>query len=85
VDHGSDVLVIVLQNDIAAMTGGQMAPDIKEAVRALVPDMEIFDIDGSVRSRGETAAAKELETRIMDRLATKGVSVIYIKSKCIMF
>ncbi len=85
VDHGSDVLVIVLQNDIAAMTGGQVAPDIKEAVRALVPDMEIFDIDGSVRSRGETAAAKELERMITDRLTIKGVSVIYIKSKCIMF
>lgn len=32
-----DVLVIVLKNDVAAMTGGQEAPDLTKLVEALVP------------------------------------------------
>ncbi|MDN5309915.1 MAG: indolepyruvate ferredoxin oxidoreductase, alpha subunit [Methanolobus sp.] len=84
VDHGSDVLVIVLQNDVAAMTGGQPSPDVKEAVRALVPDLETFDLDASVRNMGD-AAAEELERVIQEKLAQKGVSVIYVKCKCVMY
>ncbi|MCQ6962881.1 thiamine pyrophosphate-dependent enzyme [Methanolobus chelungpuianus] len=84
VDHGSDVLVIVLQNDVAAMTGGQAAPDIKEAVRALVPDLEVFDPDAGARNMGE-AAFEELERMIKEKLDLKGVSVIYVKCKCVMY
>lgn len=84
VDHGSDVLVIVLQNDVAAMTGGQAAPDIKEAVRALVPDLEVFDPDASAWDMGG-AAVKELERMIKEKLDLKGVSVIYVKCKCVMY
>ncbi|WP_292462590.1 thiamine pyrophosphate-dependent enzyme [Methanolobus sp.] len=85
VDHGSDVLIIVLQNDIAAMTGGQPTPDIKEAVRALVPDMAVFDIDAGVCSIKETAVEKELERMIAGKLQARGVSVIYVKCKCLRF
>ena len=84
VDHCSDVLVIVLQNDIAAMTGGQPTPDIKEAVRALVPDLEVFDLDASIRNIGE-AAVEELERTIKEKLDIRGVSVIYVKCKCVMY
>ena len=81
----SDVLVLVLQNDVAAMTGGQPTPDIKEAVRALVPELETFDIDASVKDLGETAASKELERMIDNRMRIKGVCAIYVKCKCVRF
>jgi indolepyruvate ferredoxin oxidoreductase alpha subunit len=85
VAHGSDVLVLVLQNDVAAMTGGQPTPDIKEAVRALVPELETFDIDTSVKDLGETAASKELERIISNKMQVKGVCAIYVKCKCVRF
>jgi indolepyruvate ferredoxin oxidoreductase alpha subunit len=85
VAHGSDVLVLVLQNDVAAMTGGQPTPDIKEAVRALLPELETFDIDTSVKDLGETAASKELERIINNKMQVKGVCAIYVKCKCVRF
>ncbi|MDP2218477.1 MAG: thiamine pyrophosphate-dependent enzyme [Methanolobus sp.] len=85
VAHGSDVLVLVLQNDVAAMTGGQPTPDIKEAVRALVPELETFDIDTSVKELGENAASKELERMINNKMQVKGVCAIYVKCKCVRF
>jgi indolepyruvate ferredoxin oxidoreductase, alpha subunit len=39
------VLVLILQNEIAAMTGGQIAPDLRRVVEAITPDVSIFDID----------------------------------------
>ena len=42
---GCNVLVLVLQNEIAAMTGGQEVPDLSRMVEAIIPDVSTFDID----------------------------------------
>ena len=44
---GCNVLVLVLQNEVAAMTGGQAVPDLRKVVEAITPDVSIFDIDAS--------------------------------------
>ncbi|WP_406656869.1 thiamine pyrophosphate-dependent enzyme [Methanolobus sp. ZRKC2] len=80
-----DVLVIVLDNKVAAMTGGQETPEILEMVRTLVPDMTIFDIDESLSVKGMQGTRDELEEKISSRLMSKGVSVLYVKGKCILY
>lgn len=47
VTTGCNVLVLVLQNEVAAMTGGQAVPDLKKVVEAIIPDVSVFDIDAS--------------------------------------
>ncbi len=42
---GCDLLVLVLQNEVAAMTGGQTVPDLSKVVEAITPDVSFFDID----------------------------------------
>ncbi|WP_094227960.1 thiamine pyrophosphate-dependent enzyme [Methanolobus psychrotolerans] len=82
---GFDILVIVLQNEIAAMTGGQKTPDLRSAVKTLVPDMIVLDIDMSISSKGTTETCDMLRNLIQQKLKTKGVSVIYIEGKCTRF
>ncbi|MGB9940655.1 thiamine pyrophosphate-dependent enzyme [Methanosarcina sp.] len=73
---GCNVLVLVLQNEVAAMTGGQAAPELRKVVEAITPDVSVFDIDTDeekvpdetekVTDRTETAAditGSERETR----------------------
>lgn len=47
--EGYEVLVLVLQNEVAAMTGGQNVPDLRKVVEAIVPDVSFFDLDGEER------------------------------------
>lgn len=47
VTTGCNVLVLVLQNEVAAMTGGQAVPDLRKVVEAITSDVSIFDIDAS--------------------------------------
>ncbi len=84
VDHSSDVLVIVLDNSVAAMTGGQPVPVIKEMVAALVPKLVTFDMDVVDQHEGE-ALSKELEALISDMLDEKGVSLLYVKGRCLKY
>ncbi len=42
-----NVLVLVLQNEVAAMTGGQAVPDLRKVVAAITPDVSVFDIDAN--------------------------------------
>ncbi|HWQ49616.1 MAG TPA: indolepyruvate ferredoxin oxidoreductase subunit alpha [Methanosarcina sp.] len=44
---GCNVLVLVLQNEVAAMTGGQAVPGLRKVVEAIIPDVSVFDIDAS--------------------------------------
>ncbi len=61
---GCNVLVLVLQNEVAAMTGGQAAPDLRKVVEAITPDVSIFDIDAD-----EEKAPDETE-KVTDRTET---------------
>nr|WP_321498882.1 thiamine pyrophosphate-dependent enzyme [uncultured Methanolobus sp.] len=82
VDGGFDILTIILQNDVAAMTGGQDAPDLKEVVKALVPDTTCINIEEMQGLEGKEACSNLIKNMIQDKLKTKGVSVIYIEGKC---
>ncbi|MGM0770877.1 MAG: thiamine pyrophosphate-dependent enzyme [Halobacteriota archaeon] len=77
-----DLLVMVLDNRTAAMTGGQSTPDLTETVRALCDDVTIFEFNdpGLAESR-----IKELEDLVKDKLSVKGVSVIYVRAECVLY
>ena len=53
-----DVLVVVLKNDVAAMTGGQEAPDLTHLLEALVPTryLELPASEEEVEAGGEGRA-----------------------------
>lgn len=88
-----NVLILVLQNEVAAMTGGQIVPDLLNVVEAIVPDVSIFDIDINqaigVKNRENSSEIKgtenikfELSNLIKEKLTQPGISVIFIKGKC---
>ncbi len=70
---GRDVLVIVLQNRVSAMTGGQEVLDPGEVIRACCSDVTIID---------ETAGKHAIERLIMEKLGARGVSVIVVSGAC---
>lgn len=96
VTSGCNVLVLVLQNEIAAMTGGQEVPNLRKVVEAITPDVSVFDIDANkeevgdrikteieIRRRIEKHASKsELSELIRAKISLPGISVIFIKGKC---
>lgn len=82
VNSGFDILVIILQNDIAAMTGGQEAANLHDLVKALVPDTIIFNIDNSISLEGSVKTQNIIKDMIREKQETKGVSVIYLEGKC---
>ncbi|MEZ5336138.1 MAG: thiamine pyrophosphate-dependent enzyme, partial [Methanolobus sp.] len=85
IDGGFDILVLILQNEVAAMTGGQGTPDLKEVVKTLVPNMISIDLDESLSSEESVKTQETLDKMIHQKLNEKGVSVIYIEGKCIKF
>ncbi len=74
VQHHQNVLVVVLQNKIAALTGGQAVPDMTGVVQTLVPDTIILDIGNTGKD--------ELVTIIKTELGKDGVSVILARATC---
>lgn len=73
---GYEVLVLVLQNEVAAMTGGQEVPDLKELVQTIASDVSVIDInEKEIPSQG-------LSDLITQKLACSGVSVIFVRGKC---
>ncbi|WP_407355924.1 thiamine pyrophosphate-dependent enzyme [Methanolobus sp. WCC5] len=79
---GFDILVFILRNEIAAMTGGQLAPDLLEVVKVLVPDTTVIDIDRCMSFDGSIETENMFKDVIEQKLGTKGVSVVYIEGKC---
>jgi indolepyruvate ferredoxin oxidoreductase alpha subunit len=63
---GCNVLVLVLQNEIAAMTGGQAVPDLRKVIEAITPDVSVFDIDASEEEAvdGTPQVTDETEKRV---------------------
>jgi indolepyruvate ferredoxin oxidoreductase alpha subunit len=70
----ADILVIVLNNHIAAMTGGQEVPDLINVVKQLSED--VVSIDGNNTSEAA------LEKLILEKLGQKGISVIFVEGRC---
>lgn len=74
VHNRHDVLVVVLQNEIAAMTGGQDVPDLTGLLRSYVKDTEIIDPESG-----------DLKNKLSEKLGKKGISVLLARAKCPRF
>jgi indolepyruvate ferredoxin oxidoreductase alpha subunit len=72
VHNKHEVVVVVLQNDIAAMTGGQQVPDLTGLVEACVQDTEIIDPQADI-------GIKDL---LEGKLTKKGISVLLARARC---
>jgi len=70
---GRDVLVIVLQNMVSAMTGGQEVLDPGRILRVCCSDVVTID---------ETAGGHAIKQLITEKLAVRGVSVIVVSRAC---
>jgi len=68
-----DVLAVILKNDVAAMTGGQEAPDLTALLEALVPTRVML----------LPASEEQLEKRFREELAASGVSAVVVSGKCV--
>ncbi|MCX6676872.1 MAG: thiamine pyrophosphate-dependent enzyme [Methanothrix sp.] len=66
------VLVILLKNDVAAMTGGQEAPDLTHLLEALVPTRRL-ELPGS---------EEVVEQVLREELKRSGASVVVALGKC---
>lgn len=69
-----DVLVVLLKNDVAAMTGGQEAPDLTKLLEVLVP----------VRRMDLSAPEAEIERLLREELARQGTSMVVAEGMCTM-
>ena len=68
-----DVLAVILKNDVAAMTGGQEAPDLTALLEALVPTHILL----------LPVSEEQLEKRLREELAASGVSAVVVTGKCV--
>ncbi|VVB93165.1 Indolepyruvate oxidoreductase subunit IorA [uncultured archaeon] len=75
VHNGHEVVVIVLQNEVAAMTGGQAVPDLTELVRSYINDTEIIYPQSDI----------DMKTLLEKKLKANGISVILARAKCPRF
>jgi indolepyruvate ferredoxin oxidoreductase alpha subunit len=74
VHNKHEVVVIVLQNEVAAMTGGQRVPDLTGLVRSCIKDTEIIDMHDDIDI--------DIKKILQEKLAKKGISVILAKARC---
>ncbi|VVB89211.1 Indolepyruvate oxidoreductase subunit IorA [uncultured archaeon] len=72
VHNKHEVVVVVLQNDIAAMTGGQQVPDLTGLVESCVQDTEIINPQADIDIKG----------LLEEKLKKKGISVVLARARC---
>ncbi|PWB51930.1 MAG: indolepyruvate ferredoxin oxidoreductase [Candidatus Methanoperedenaceae archaeon] len=72
VHNEHEVLVVVLQNEVAAMTGGQKVPDLTGLLDYYIKDTAIVD------PTNQTIIKSLLETKMKNR----GISVLIAKARC---
>ncbi len=75
VHNGHEAVVIVLQNEVAAMTGGQVAPDLTELVRSYINDTEIIDPHAGI----------DINSLLKKKLKARGISVLLARARCPRF
>jgi indolepyruvate ferredoxin oxidoreductase alpha subunit len=71
VHNQHEVVVVVLQNEVAAMTGGQEVPDLTGLVRSYIKDTEIIDPQNV-----------NLKDKLLKKLKKKGISVLLARARC---
>ncbi|RQW78366.1 MAG: hypothetical protein EHM14_12225 [Methanothrix sp.] len=67
-----EVVVVVLKNNMAAMTGGQAVPDLTKLLETLVRT-RFIEVPGSV---------EEIESALNEELAKPGSSAIVVSGRC---
>lgn len=67
-----ELVVIVLQNNVAAMTGGQQIPDITDMISSCVKDTSIIDPEADIDIKG----------LLLEKLNIEGISVVLARAKC---
>ncbi|MCE8425394.1 MAG: indolepyruvate ferredoxin oxidoreductase subunit alpha [Candidatus Methanoperedens sp.] len=72
VQNYHEVVVIVLQNEVSAMTGGQSVPDLSGLISSYIKDTEIID----------PQADADLKCLLENKLKKKGICVIIARAKC---
>ncbi len=72
VHNKHEVVIIVLQNEVSAMTGGQDVPDLTGLVSSYIKDTEIVDPQADINIKG----------MLEKKLEKKGISVILARAKC---
>ena len=73
VHNKHDMVVVVLQNEVSAMTGGQPVPDLTGLVSSYIEGTQIIDMD---------AHLPNLKNLIAEKLKKSGISVILVRGKC---
>jgi indolepyruvate ferredoxin oxidoreductase alpha subunit len=73
VNNEREVLVVLLNNGVAAMTGGQPVPDITPILEAIVPGLRTIDLPEGRDSIGEI---------LKDEIAKPGVSLVVVRGIC---
>jgi indolepyruvate ferredoxin oxidoreductase alpha subunit len=81
VHSGDEVVVVILQNRVAAMTGGQEAPDLMPVIKVMVADTTIIEMPAYTREMSSDTTDLLIHL-LQSKLAQKGVSVIYLVGKC---
>ncbi|HEY9206641.1 MAG TPA: thiamine pyrophosphate-binding protein [Candidatus Methanoperedens sp.] len=71
VHNEHEMVVIVLQNEVSAMTGGQEVPDLTGLLKAYIDDTTIID-----------PGSDNLKMFLDSKLRTKGISVILARTQC---
>lgn len=72
--QGKDVLVVLIQNGVAAQTGGQDVPDLTRVLEAIVPTL-MMDLP---------AAEDDIERLLKEELARPGISALVAIGGCVM-
>ena len=72
VHNEHEVLIIVLQNEVAAMTGGQKVPDLTGLLKYYIKDTAI------VHPTNQTIIKSLLKTKMKNR----GISILIAKARC---
>ena len=72
VHNKHEVVVIVLQNEVSAMTGGQAVPDLTGPIKSYIKDTEIVDPQTDINIKG----------MLEKKLKKNGISVILARARC---
>ncbi len=70
-----ELVVVVLQNEVSAMTGGQKVPDLTGMISSYVKDTRIIDLREDIDMKG----------LLEEKLKKKGISVIIVRAECPRF
>ena len=73
VHNNHEMVVVVLQNEVSAMTGGQPVPDLTGLVGSYIEDTQILDMHEPL---------PDLRKLLAEKLEKKGISVILARGKC---